>query len=65
MNLEFPMGTLCRFIWRMIDDCPGYRPSAAQLAVRFNASNRCCPDTAGHEPLEAALERSSAACRCM
>jgi serine/threonine protein kinase len=56
MDLDFPMGTLCRIILRMTDECPNHRLPAEQLTSRFNVSDRCCPETSGSEPLEAAID---------
>jgi serine/threonine protein kinase len=57
VNLDFPMGTLCRIVWRMIDECPNHRPTAEQLASRLKSSERCCSHATGLEPLEAASEK--------
>lgn len=55
LDFDFPMGTLCRVVLRMIDECPNHRLTADQLASRLNVSEHCCPDMSGSEPLEEAV----------
>jgi len=57
-SLNFPLELLCQVALQMIEEEPGRRIDAKQLAVRLNVPNDYCPGISGAEPLEAGLSRT-------